>query len=103
MTTKFVTLFVLAGACLSFSCKAARQAESSSSPKGTAQSGTDQTIRLLRQDIQSERKQLIAANLKLTADQAARFWPVYDQYAADLSKIGDERVALIKEYAEQIG
>jgi hypothetical protein len=103
MTTKFVILFVLAGACLSFSCKAARQTESSSSPTGTALSGTDQTIQLLRQDIQSERKQLIAANLKLTADQATRFWPVYDQYAAELSKIGDERVALIKEYAEHFG
>lgn len=64
---------------------------------------TDQAIQLLRQDIRSQRKQLIAANLKMTDGQATQFWPVYDQYAAELSKIGDERVALIKEYSEHFG
>src|SRR5437879_12381682 len=28
----------------------------------------------------SGKKQLLAANLKLTDDQATKFWPVYDQY-----------------------
>lgn len=55
-------------------------------------------IRLLREDVRSERKQLVAANLTLTDTEATKFWPIYDQYAAEAWKIGDARVALIKEY-----
>jgi len=59
----------------------------------------DKDIQLLREDVRSQKKQLVAANMPLTADEATKFWPVYDQYAADSAKIGDSRVALIKEYA----
>ena len=40
---------------------------------------SNQDIDLLRKDLRSKRKQLIAANLKLTDIEAAKFWPVYDQ------------------------
>ena len=68
-----------------------------------SQSGIDQNIQLLRQDIRSNKKQLVAANLSLTATEATKFWPVYDQYTADFAKINDEKVALIKEYADGWG
>ena len=55
---------------------------------------------MLRQDVQSGKKQVVAANMTLTADEATKFWPIYDQYAAEVAKIGDARVALIKEYAQ---
>jgi len=58
----------------------------------------DQNIKLLRKDLRSERKQIVAANLDLTDATAQKFWPVYDQYAADLFKIGDTKAALIKNY-----
>ena len=61
---------------------------------------TDTNIKLLRQDVRSERKRLVAANLPLTATEATKFWPIYDQYAAEFSKIGDANVALLKEYAQ---
>jgi len=57
-------------------------------------------IKLLREDIRSERKRLVAANMPLTDMEATKFWPIYDQYAAEVSKLGDTRVALIKEYAQ---
>jgi hypothetical protein len=60
---------------------------------------TDQDVQLLRKDLRSQRKQLIAANLPLTDAEAVKFWPVYDQYQAEITKIGDTRLALIKEYA----
>jgi len=68
-----------------------------------SQSGLDQNIQLLRQDIRSKKKQLVAANLNLTPAEATKFWPVYEQYSSDLAKIGDERVAVIKEYADSWG
>ena len=58
----------------------------------------DQNIKLLRKDLRSERKQIVAANMDLTDATAQKFWPVYDQYAADLAKIGDTKAALIKNY-----
>lgn len=68
-----------------------------------SQAGVDQDIQLLRQDIRSKKKQLIAANLKLSDTEATQFWPVYDQYTADLVKINNEKYALIKEYAASWG
>jgi hypothetical protein len=60
---------------------------------------TDQDIQLLRKDLRSQKKQLIAANLPLTDAEAVKFWPLYDQYAAEITKINDTRFAVIKEFA----
>lgn len=68
-----------------------------------SQATLDQNIEMLRLDIRSKKKQLIAANLTLTDADATRFWPVYDQYTADLVKINNEKYALIKEYANSWG
>lgn len=68
-----------------------------------SQSGIDQEVQLLREDIRSKKKQLVAANLKLTDTEATTFWPVYDQYTADLVKINDQKYTLIKEYASSWG
>ena len=54
-----------------------------SSADGIADALTDEQLALLRKDIRSIKKQLIAANLNLTDSEASRFWPVYDQYSAD--------------------
>ena len=63
----------------------------------------DQNVALMRQDLRSQKKQLIAANLKLTDAEATKFWPVYDQYTAELTKLGDQKYALIKEYGMGYG
>jgi len=67
------------------------------------QSSLDQDVALLRQDVRSKKKQLIAANLTLTDTEATKFWPVYDQYTTELTKLGDQKYALIKEYAQGYG
>ena len=75
-----------------------------SNPKPAAQptsdSPSDQYIEMLRKDVRSLKKQVIAANLDLTDKEAEKFWPIYDQYTADLGKINDTKVALIKDYAQ---
>jgi hypothetical protein len=63
----------------------------------------NQDLNLLRQDLRSKRKQLIAANLKLTDMDAKKFWPVYDQYMAELIAINDRKFGLIQEYADNWG
>ena len=58
---------------------------------------------LLRKDIRSIKKQLIAANLTLTESEATKFWPTYDQYSTETGKINDMREAIIKEYSAEYG
>src|SRR6267378_1216842 len=63
----------------------------------------DQQMALLRKDIRTIEKQLIARNLTLTDGQATKFWPVYEQYSAEFGKINETRSAVIKEYADGYG
>ncbi len=64
---------------------------------------SDQDVNLLRQDLRSHRKQLIAANLKLTDAEATKFWPVYDQYVTELISINDKKFGLMQDYADNWG
>ena len=64
---------------------------------------SDQDMDLLRKDLRSKRKQLIAANLVLTDTEAAKFWPVYDHYIVELITINDRKFGLIQEYADNLG
>jgi hypothetical protein len=64
-----------------------------------AQNTVDQDVDLLRKDIRSQKKQIIAANLQLSDAEAVKFWPLYDQYTAELVKINDAKYGVLKEYA----
>ncbi len=100
MKNKMMAMVVLvAGAWL----LAAPAGRAQSAAKSDSPTVTDQDIQLLRQDLRSNKKQFIAANLKLTDAEATKFWPVYDQYAAEMTKLGDQKYALIKEYAQNFG
>jgi len=61
---------------------------------------SDQDIELLRKDPRSQKKQIIAANLRLTDKEAETFWLPYDQYGAEVVKINDTKYALVKDHAE---
>jgi Spy/CpxP family protein refolding chaperone len=79
-----------------FVCCAAMLAQA-----GEAQSNniSDQDVEMLRTDLRAQRKQIVAQNMTLTADEATKFWPIFDQYRQEAIKPNDERWAVIKEYA----
>ena len=60
---------------------------------------TDDDIAVLRQDVQADKTEIITRNMQFTEDQSKAFWPVYRNYAHEHQVIGDQRVALIKDYA----
>jgi hypothetical protein len=64
----------------------------------SSQSSLDQQIAMLRRDLRSQRKQVIAQNMNLTEAEAVKFWPVYDQYVSDLVEGNKAKYELIKEY-----
>ena len=104
---KRITLsaLLLVGLCVVGSPKAVAQDTSSqsSAADSTADAITDQQLALLRRDIRSIKKQLIAANLTLTDSEATKFWQVYEQYSAETGKINETRAAIIKEYSDEYG
>jgi hypothetical protein len=55
-------------------------------------------IQMLRSDVRAEKRKIIADNMALTDKEAKAFWPVYDRFQAAMTKIGDQRVELIREY-----
>jgi Spy/CpxP family protein refolding chaperone len=54
----------------------------------------------LRSDLQSSRADIIAKNMTLTAEQAAKFWPVFDAYQKEQNAIIDVHLKGIKKYVD---
>ena len=74
-------------------------AQAAAEPSAQPNSASDQDIQMLRADLRAQRKQITAQNMTLTADEATKFWPIFDQYRKEAIKPNDDRWALIKEYA----
>lgn len=56
-------------------------------------------IDLLRSDVRQQKAEDMGAVMQLSAADAAKFWPIYSEYDAELTKLNDARVANIREYA----
>ena len=56
-------------------------------------------IEAMRTVMQTERKILIMNEMTLTAEEAEKFWPLHDEYRAEVKKIGNLRVKVITDYA----
>jgi len=56
-------------------------------------------VELMRKDIQSEKVMLMTVALELTDEEGEKFWPLYRDYQTELSKLGDRRIQMIKDFA----
>lgn len=61
----------------------------------------DEYVKLLRENVDQERAQLMGAVLQLTPDEAAKFWPIYEEYQAELAKLNDSQMQNIRNYASE--
>ena len=66
-----------------------------------AQEGSSKSMELVRDAAKSNKKALIAVNLKLTPAEEKGFWPLYDSYQAELDKINERVAKLIVDYAKE--
>ena len=57
-------------------------------------------IRLLRSDLKTKKEQIIREAMQLTDQQAAAFWPLYRDYDAEQTRLGDEKLAIVNDYAQ---
>lgn len=65
----------------------------------SAQDKPASNMDLVREKIKADKKLVVAEGMALTETEAKAFWPVYDAYQADLGKINQRTVKLIKDYA----
>jgi len=87
-------LRILCALCVVLIPSAFSQTEVSAKPL------TDTDIQLLRSNVQADKNQIIAHTMQFTESESTAFWPLYRDYSRDQNAIGDERVQLIKDYAQ---
>jgi hypothetical protein len=84
---------------LAISLGPALRAQEKPSQTDTQEQNIDAYVDLLRHDIQKQRVAITSQLMQLSPEQAATFWPIYNDYAKQLSALGDLRLKGIKEYA----
>ena len=57
-------------------------------------------IELLRSDIKTQAKFIVSQTMKFSEEDASVFWPIYEEYEIELDKLGDKRLANIKDFVK---
>src|SRR5438128_797977 len=80
--------------------KSSPAAQKQSVSKSDQELNLEAYTELLRTDLKKSKSQVVGEVMQFDASQSAVFWPIYKQFEADLSKIGDRVVSLIKDYSD---
>ena len=56
-------------------------------------------MELLRSDLRTQKVAMITEIMQFTDDEDKAFWPVYREYDLGLSRLNDDRIRLIEQYA----
>ena len=62
---------------------------------------TDQVIEQFRNDLQATAADMMAKGLTLTADQAAKFWPMFETFQKEQKTIIDEQLRSVVTYSRR--
>jgi hypothetical protein len=54
----------------------------------------------MRANVRDQKAEIMGSVMQLNIDDAAKFWPIYSEYDAELTKLNNLRVHNITEYAE---
>jgi len=68
-----------------------------------AVAGEDAYLELLKSDVRAEKIAIVTEVMEFTDAEAQRFWPVYREYDRQLQMIVDDRIRMIKHFAENYG
>src|SRR5215471_13398714 len=58
------------------------------------------SIEVLRSELRTDRKVLVAEQMKFTEPESQGFWPIYGSYRAEVDRVNDRLVELMLEYAD---
>ena len=99
MKTAVATLVALMAAVPAARAQGKAQSPSSVDPQSQTKN-LAAYAELLRSDVRAQKIAIITEVMEFSDDEAGKFWPIYRDYDADMTKLSDERVALIEEYAK---
>jgi len=63
---------------------------------------SDDDIKLLREDVQAVKDEVIRHTMQFTDAEKAAFWPVYREYSQEQQVIAGKRFSIITEYAQNL-
>jgi hypothetical protein len=92
--------------CLLFASGMFAQSQKSQTPatssamNDTQQKNLQEYVELLRSDVRQQKAKIMGAVMALNIDESAKFWPIYSEYDAELTKLNNQRLANIQEYAQ---
>jgi hypothetical protein len=75
-------------------------AQTPPTPEQTQEANLKAYIGMMRQDLKKDKVSILTEMMELGPEQAAKFWPIYNEYDQALTKLKDERVAFIRLYAD---
>jgi len=93
IVTTVIAAVVIAGGALAASSRQAR-------PVSLEGLNVEDVVKVLRADLQSSRAVIIAKNITLTSEQAAKFWPVFEKYQKEQAGIMEEQLKGIHQYVD---
>jgi hypothetical protein len=64
-----------------------------------AEQPSQDPIAVARSVIKADREAVVKRALQLSQAESEKFWPLYQQYRAEMDKVGDGLVKVVKEYA----
>jgi hypothetical protein len=77
-----------------------KAAATQSSGTDTQKKNIQEYVELLRSNVRQQKAEIMGSVMQLSAADAAKFWPIYTEYDAELTKVNDLRVANIEEYSK---
>jgi hypothetical protein len=97
----FVAALLAAPFCRAQTTPQDTTTKAAASPESDAQKkNTLAYIDLMRRNVRQDKAEIMGSVMALSAADAAKFWPIYADYDAQLTKLNDQRVEIIKEYTQ---
>lgn len=104
-TVLWLTLFAVLGASQMVlgqtKAPPPRKAAKATQPPATdaQKKNIQQYIELLRANVREEKSQIMGAVMQLDVSEAAKFWPLYEEYDGELTTLNNLRSENIQDYA----
>ena len=62
----------------------------------------DDVLQAIRSDLQSDRADVLAKNMTMNSEVAAKFWPMFEKYQKEQNAIMDDQLRGIQRYIEHV-
>ena len=96
---KFLTS-VLVGAALLAPIAVSAADPPQGNAAATTPADTKKALAQYREAMQAQRTDIMAKGLTLSADQAAKFWPLFEQYQKEQNVVIDAQIDAVQKYAD---